>query len=58
MHGNNLCVLCEGERWITEELSSRFYSRDSFEAVTIPDADLYLRRKLHAVARDRRGGGE
>lgn len=53
MHGDNLCVLCEGVRKITRELERRFYTRESFEAVPIPDADLHLRGKLHAVARER-----
>lgn len=53
MHGDNLCALCEGHREITRELEGRWYNRDSFEAVTLPDADLRARRKLHAVARER-----
>lgn len=55
MHDNNLCALCEGVGRISDELEARWYSRDSFESVELPDADLYKRRKLHAVARERRG---
>lgn len=53
MHGDNLCALCEGAREITRELERRFYTREAFEAATIPDPDLKRRGKLHAVARDR-----
>lgn len=53
MHGDNLCLLCEGTGEITRKLEERFYSREAFEAVTIPDPDLKRRGKLHAVARER-----
>lgn len=56
MHGNNSCNLCAGVGRISHELADRWRNRDSFEAVTAPDADLHLQGKLHAVARDRRGG--
>lgn len=54
MHGNNLCALCEGVGEITTELRDRWWDRDAFESVTLPDADLRRRGKLHAVARERR----
>lgn len=54
MHGDNLCKLCEGTGRISDELEERWYSRETFGSVEIPDADLYKRRKLHAVARERR----
>jgi hypothetical protein len=53
MHGDNLCALCEGVGEITRELDRRWFSRDAFESVTLPDADLRRRGKLHAVARER-----
>lgn len=51
---NNVCNLCGGTGWITEELDRRWYSRDSFEGVTAPAADLWNQGKIHAVARERR----
>lgn len=57
MHGDTLCVLCEGVGEITREFDRRFYSRDTFASVTIPDADLRRRGTLHAVARERREEG-
>jgi hypothetical protein len=50
---NNTCNLCEGLGRITCELARRWRQRDSFDSVTLPDADLRARRKLHAVARER-----
>lgn len=58
MHGNNLCALCEGVGEITKELEERWFSRESFEGVLCPDPDLYVRGKLHAVARERYNGGD
>lgn len=53
MHGDNTCALCNGVGRITRELADRWRQRDSFEAVTAPDADLRRQGKLHAVARER-----
>lgn len=50
---NNTCNLCEGIGRITRELADRWHQRDPFESVTLPDADLRARGKLHAVARER-----
>ena len=58
MHGNNTCNLCEGIGRITKELADRWSRREPFEAVTAPDADLWARGTLHAVARERREEGE
>lgn len=51
--GNNVCNLCVGTGRTTTELDKRWSSRDSFEAVTAPDADLRNQGKLHAAARER-----
>lgn len=53
MHGNNTCKLCRGRGRISKELDRRWYSRDEFEDVEIPDADLRDLGVLHEVARDR-----
>jgi len=53
MHGNNTCKLCEGIGRITRGLARRWRQREAFESVTLPDADLRARGKLHAVARER-----
>lgn len=53
MHGDNTCKLCEGLGRITRELDERWWNREPFESVTLPDADLWARGKLHAVARER-----
>jgi hypothetical protein len=53
MHGDNTCILCEGLGRITHELEDRWYSREGFESVSIPDPDLRARGKLHAAARER-----
>lgn len=58
MHGDNLCKLCEGIGTITRELERRWYQREPFASVTMPDADLRARGKLHAVARERYDGGD
>jgi len=50
---NNICNLCNGVGEISKELDERWYSRDAFEAVTAPDADLHRQGKLHAAARER-----
>lgn len=55
---SNVCNLCAGTGAITKELDRRWFSRDSFESVTAPDADLWNQGKIHAVARERRNGGE
>jgi len=54
---NNVCNLCGGTGRVTEELDERWYSRGTFESVTAPDADLWNQGKLHAVVRERYGGG-
>lgn len=43
MHGNNTCELCDGWRRISRELRDRWTSRESFEAVGLPPADLRFR---------------
>jgi hypothetical protein len=53
-HGDNLCALCEGVGRITKTLDERWFSRDTFEAVTATAADLRVRGKLHAAAREYR----
>lgn len=55
---NNVCNLCGGTGVITAELEERWLDRDTFEAVTAPDPDLWNQGTLHAVACDRRDGGE
>ncbi|GAB6863195.1 hypothetical protein ACFR97_10175 [Haloplanus litoreus] len=55
---NNVCNLCGGTGRITAELDERWYSRNAFESVTAPEADLWNRGTLHAVARERYEGGE
>ena len=54
---NNVCSLCAGTGVITSELEDRWRARDTFEAVTAPDADLWNQGKIHTVARERREGG-
>lgn len=54
---NNRCTLCAGIGRISKELQQRWFSRDGFESVELPDADLWKRRDLHAVARERYEGG-
>jgi hypothetical protein len=56
MHGNNTCELCAGIGQISHDLADRWRTRDAFESVELPDADLHLRRDLHEVARERREG--
>ena len=51
--GNNVCNLCDGLGRITRELDKRWYSREEFGTVEIPDADLRARGKLHAAVRER-----
>lgn len=53
MHGDNTCILCGGVGEISRELEERWYSREGFEDVPIPDADLRRRGTLHGVARKR-----
>jgi len=53
MHGENTCTLCEGLGRITSELADRWRQRDTFESVTLPDADLRARGDLHAIVRER-----
>lgn len=55
MHGDNVCALCNSLGVISAELAERWYSRDAFEAVSVPDADLRRRGHLHGVARERHG---
>ena len=43
MHGQNTCALCRGHRYISDELTDRWLARDSFEYVTLPDADKAFR---------------
>lgn len=54
---NNICNLCAGTGYISEELESRWLAREWGEAVRAPDPDLWNQGKLHQVARERRSGG-
>jgi hypothetical protein len=55
---NNVCSLCGGTVRITRDLDERWSQRGVGEAVTAPEADLWNQRKLHAVACERREGGD